>query len=80
MRKLRNAPQSLRTRVDAKGRITLPKPLRTALGMTPGATVLLKIDGETFQAVLPATLMRQMRSARQSLQRRVTTAGRPEDE
>lgn len=78
MRRLRNAPQPMRARIDAKGRITLPKPLRMALGLTPGATVLLKIDGEAFQAVLPATLLRQMRASRQSLQRRLAAVGKDE--
>jgi len=70
-RGLPNAPRPLRARVDAKGRITLPKALRVQLGLTPGTTLLLRADGETLQAVTPRTLSGRQRTARLALQRRL---------
>ncbi|WP_207191672.1 AbrB/MazE/SpoVT family DNA-binding domain-containing protein [Paracraurococcus ruber] len=68
---LRNAPRLLRARVDAKGRITLPKTLRTQLGMVPGSQVLLKAEGEELHAITPPALLRRLRGARIALQRRL---------
>ncbi len=66
----------LRARVDAKGRITLPKALRTQLGLTPGSQVLLRAEGEEFHGVTPPALIRRMRAARHSLQRRLAAVER----
>jgi AbrB family looped-hinge helix DNA binding protein len=72
VRRLPNAaPRLLRARVDAKGRITLPKPLRTRLGLTPGTTVLLAAEGEELRGIAPRALMGRLRGARQALQRRL---------
>ncbi|MBK1660057.1 AbrB/MazE/SpoVT family DNA-binding domain-containing protein [Paracraurococcus ruber] len=71
MTMLRNAPRLLRARVDAKGRITLPKTLRTQLGMVPGSQVLLKAEGEELHAITPPALLRRLRGARIALQRRL---------
>ncbi len=71
---LRNAPRPLRAKVDAKGRITLPKPLRTRLGFTPGTTVLLAVEGEELRGIAPRALMGRMRGARLALQRRLREA------
>lgn len=69
--RLSNAPRALRARVDAKGRITLPKALRLQLGLTPGTTLLLRAEAETLQAVTPRALTGRMRAARLALQRRL---------
>ena len=61
----------LRVRVDARGRITLPKALRTQLGLTPGSQVLLLADGEELRGVTPPALLRRLRGARESLRRRL---------
>ncbi|MFZ4405919.1 MAG: AbrB/MazE/SpoVT family DNA-binding domain-containing protein [Paracraurococcus sp.] len=76
MPKLSNAPRMLRARVDAKGRITLPKALRTQLGLTPGSQVLLRAEGEELRGMTPPALLRRLRGARQSLQRRLATGER----
>lgn len=74
MTTLRNAPRLMRAKVDAKGRISLPKPLRTQLGMTPGQTVLLAAEGEELRAVLPRALLGRLRGARLALRRRLRDA------
>lgn len=66
----------LRARVDAKGRITLPKPLRTQLGLTPGSQVLLMAEGEELRGVTPSALLRRMREMRLALQRRLAETKR----
>lgn len=66
-----NAPRMLRARVDARGRITLPKPLRMQLGLTPGSQVLLQADGEELRGVTPPALLRRLRGARLALRRRL---------
>ena len=71
MPKLSNAPRMLRARVDAKGRITLPKALRTQLGLTPGSQVLLRAEGEELRGLTPPALLRRLRGARHSLRRRL---------
>ncbi|MDO9710313.1 AbrB/MazE/SpoVT family DNA-binding domain-containing protein [Paracraurococcus lichenis] len=71
-----NAPGMLRARVDAKGRITLPKPLRTQLGLTPGSQVLLMAEGEELRGVTPSALLRRMREMRLALQRRLAETKR----
>jgi AbrB family looped-hinge helix DNA binding protein len=68
-------PRMLRARVDAKGRITLPKPLRTRLGLTPGTTVLLAAEGEELRGIAPRALLGRLRGARLSLQRRLRGSG-----
>ncbi len=70
-RGLPNAPRALRARVDAKGRITLPKALRTRLGLVPGTTLLLSAEGEVLQAATPRALSGRLRAARLALQRRL---------
>jgi AbrB family looped-hinge helix DNA binding protein len=69
--RLRNAPRILRAAVDAKGRVTLPKPLRTQLGLTPGTTLVFRVEGEALHATTPNALLRRMRAARLALQRRL---------
>jgi len=64
----------LRARVDAKGRITVPKALRAQLGLTPGSQVLLRADGEELHAVTPPALLRRLRGARLALLRRLEEA------
>lgn len=73
-RGLPNAPRPLRARVDAKGRITLPKPLRNQLGLVPGTVLLLRADGEVLQATTGAALLRGLRGARLALRRRLREA------
>ena len=74
--RLPNAPRgALRARVDAKGRITLPKALRLELGLTPGTTVLLASDGEELRAILPRSLTTRMRAAQLALQRHLSKTG-----
>lgn len=76
MAKLPNAPRMLRARVDAKGRITVPKALRTQLGLTPGSQVLLRAEGEELRGVTPPALLRRLRGARVALQRRLAETER----
>jgi AbrB family looped-hinge helix DNA binding protein len=71
MRRLPNAPRPLAARVDARGRITLPKPLRTRLGIAPGMVLLLSAEGEELKAIAPPALLRRMTQARLALQRRL---------
>ncbi|MCB4822714.1 AbrB/MazE/SpoVT family DNA-binding domain-containing protein [Roseicella aerolata] len=61
----------LRARMDAKGRITVPKALRTRLGLTPGSQLLLQAEGEELRGVTPPALLRRLRGARLALQRRL---------
>ena len=61
----------LRARVDAKGRITIPKALRLQLGLTPGSQILLRAAGEELHGVAAPVLLRRLRGARQGLQRRL---------
>jgi AbrB family looped-hinge helix DNA binding protein len=71
MAKLANAPRMLRARVDAKGRITVPKALRLQLGLTPGTQILLQATGEELRAIGAPALLRRLRGARQGLRRRL---------
>lgn len=71
VRRLANAPAALRARVDAKGRITLPKPLRLRLGLGPGTVLLLRADGDELRATTPRALFDAQRAARQALRRRL---------
>ena len=64
-----NAPPTLRARVDAKGRITLPKPLRLRLGLSPGTVLLLRAEGAAFRATTPRALLDDQRVARLALRR-----------
>ncbi len=61
----------LRARVDAKGRITLPKALRSRLGLTPGTLVLLSAEGEELRGIAPRALMGRQRGARLALRARL---------
>lgn len=52
----------METRVDAVGRIVIPKPLRDALGLTSGSTVDVSVYGAGLQVVpggRTATLVEQ---------------------
>ena len=71
MARLPNAPWILRARVDAKGRITVPKALRLHLGLTPGCQVLLRAAGEELHGIAAPNLLRRLRGARQGLRRRL---------
>ena len=71
MPRLPNAPRMLRARVDAKGRITLPKALRMQLGLGAGSQVLLRAAGEELHGIAAPALMRRLRGARQGLRRRL---------
>jgi AbrB family looped-hinge helix DNA binding protein len=64
-----NATRALMARVDAKGRITLPKALRTRLGITPGMVLLLSAEGEELKAIAPPALIRRLSAARLALQK-----------
>lgn len=70
-RRLPNAPPILRARVDAKGRITLPKPLRLRLGLAPGTVLVLRAEGAAFRATTPRALLEDQRAARLALRRRL---------
>jgi AbrB family looped-hinge helix DNA binding protein len=72
MAKLANAPRMLRARVDAKGRITVPKALRLQMGMTPGSQDLLRAAGEGLHGIAVPVLLRRLRAARRGLQQRLT--------
>lgn len=41
-------PDGMRTAIDKAGRIVVPKPLRDAVGMTPGE-VDIEVDGATLR-------------------------------
>lgn len=41
----------MESRVDAVGRVVVPKALRDALGLVPGATVDIALDGTGLQIV-----------------------------
>jgi AbrB family looped-hinge helix DNA binding protein len=41
----------MRTTIDAVGRIVVPKPLRDALGLTPGSTVDISRYGAGLQVI-----------------------------
>ncbi|MEW6166452.1 MAG: AbrB/MazE/SpoVT family DNA-binding domain-containing protein [Pseudomonadota bacterium] len=41
----------METKIDAVGRIVVPKPLRDALGLKPGATVDVSLYGRGLQVV-----------------------------
>jgi AbrB family looped-hinge helix DNA binding protein len=62
-------PQRLEARVDAKGRVTLPKALRQRLGILPGQALLFRVEGEEIRAVTPRGLIRQMQAARRRVAR-----------
>jgi bifunctional DNA-binding transcriptional regulator/antitoxin component of YhaV-PrlF toxin-antitoxin module len=51
MAKLANVPRMLRVRVDAKGRITVPKVLCLQLGLTASSQVLLRVAGEELHGI-----------------------------
>jgi bifunctional DNA-binding transcriptional regulator/antitoxin component of YhaV-PrlF toxin-antitoxin module len=55
--------------LDRKGRLTLPGPLRTALGLAPGGTVLMQPLPPGMRLVTPARLLGRLREARESLTR-----------
>ena len=71
MVRLANAPRMLRARVDAKGRITVPKALRLRLGLMPGSQLLLRAAGEELHGITAPALLRRLRGARQGLRRRL---------
>ena len=71
MRKQANAPRMLRARIDARGRVTIPKALRLQLGLTPGTPMLLRAAGEGLHAIAAPALLRRLRGARLGLQRRL---------
>ncbi|TDH63381.1 AbrB/MazE/SpoVT family DNA-binding domain-containing protein [Dankookia rubra] len=71
MARLPNAPRMLRARVDAKGRITVPKALRLQLGLTAGSQILLRAVGEELHGIAAPTLLRRLRGVRQGLRRRL---------
>lgn len=55
--------------LDRKGRLTLPGPLRGALGLVPGGTVLMQPTPPGMRLVTPARLLGRLREARESLTR-----------
>jgi AbrB family looped-hinge helix DNA binding protein len=61
--------------MDTKGRITLPKPLRVQLGLSPGTTLLLRAEGTEVRATTPRALVEAQRGARLALRRRLQDAG-----
>ena len=71
MPRMANAPRMLRARMDAKGRITVPKALRLQLGLTPGSQVLLRAAGEELHGIAAPALLRRLRGAGQGLRRRL---------
>jgi AbrB family looped-hinge helix DNA binding protein len=71
MSRLANAPRMLRARMDAKGRITVPKALRLRLGLMPGSQLLLRAAGEELHGIAAPALLRRLRGARQGLRGRL---------
>jgi bifunctional DNA-binding transcriptional regulator/antitoxin component of YhaV-PrlF toxin-antitoxin module len=55
--------------LDTKGRLTLPGPLRNALGIAVGATLLLQPTPPGLRLVTPARLIGRLREARLALTR-----------
>ncbi|MFC7475302.1 AbrB/MazE/SpoVT family DNA-binding domain-containing protein [Dankookia sp. GCM10030260] len=80
MPKLPNAPRMLRARMDAKGRITVPKALRMQLGLMPGSQVLLRAAGEELHGIATPSLLRRLRGARQGLRRRLAEVDAERDD
>jgi len=39
----------LKSKISSKGQITLPKPVRAAIGAEPGDTILYEVDGNTIR-------------------------------
>ena len=39
-------PRRLEARLDARGRLTLPRELRRLLGLAPGQKLLFRLEGE----------------------------------
>lgn len=45
MARYASGQQCFRVRVDARGRITIPKPVRDALGWRPGDEIVVRVEG-----------------------------------
>ncbi|MHB8797536.1 MAG: AbrB/MazE/SpoVT family DNA-binding domain-containing protein [Thermoanaerobaculia bacterium] len=56
------------TRIDARGRITIPAALRRAIGLEPGATAVLTSDGPELRVV---SLTERIRRAQELVRRYV---------
>ncbi len=57
--------------LDRKGRLTLPAPLRTALGLVPGAALLIQPTPPGLRMVTPGRLLGRLREARLALTRQL---------
>lgn len=57
----------LEARLDARGRLTLPRELRKLLGLGPGQKLLFRLEGEEIRAVTPQALLTPLRRARLAL-------------
>lgn len=62
-------------RLDAKGRVTIPKEMREALGIAPGAELLLQVVEGELRVVTPRVALGRLRAARDALLRRLGAAG-----
>jgi AbrB family looped-hinge helix DNA binding protein len=63
-------PRRLEARLDARGRLTLPREIRRMLGLGPGQKLLFRVEEGEIRAVTPQALLLPQRRARLALQAR----------
>lgn len=65
VKRVRQAGQRAKTKMDTGGRIIIPSHLRHALGLAPGDTVVLHLEeeGETLRLVPLKTAIRRFQDA-----------------
>ncbi|MBE9607602.1 AbrB/MazE/SpoVT family DNA-binding domain-containing protein [Acetobacteraceae bacterium H6797] len=54
--------------IDPRGRLRLPRPLREAMGLKPGALLLLRLTPSGLEMAAPEALLKRQREARLALQ------------